>query len=90
MAQPGVLRVYVNVPEEYSQATTTGLTADLTLAEFPGRTFTGNWCALRGHNYTTRTLLAEVDVNNPSGQLLSGAYAKSISRYLDASTYILR
>src|SRR6266849_1795768 len=36
MAQPGVLRVYVNVPEEYSQATTAGLTADLTLAEFPG------------------------------------------------------
>jgi multidrug efflux pump subunit AcrA (membrane-fusion protein) len=27
-------------------------------------------------NYTTRTLLVEVDVNNPSGQLLSGAYAE--------------
>jgi len=71
MAQPGVLRVYVNVPEEYSQATTTGLTADLTLAEFPGRTFTGKLVrTAEAINYTTRTLLAEVDVNNPSGQLL--------------------
>src|ERR1700737_1040621 len=77
MAQPGVLRVYVNVPEEYSQATTPGLTADLTLAEFPGRVFTGKLVrTAEAINYTTRTLLAEVDVNNPSGQLLSGAYAE--------------
>jgi len=77
MAQPGVLRVYVNVPEEYSQATTPGLTADLTLAEFPGRQFNGKLVrTAEAINYTTRTLLAEVDVNNPSGQLLSGAYAE--------------
>ena len=77
MAQPGVLRVYVNVPEEYSQATTPGLTADLTLAEFPGRQFKGKLVRTADAiNYTTRTLLAEVDVNNPSGQLLSGAYAE--------------
>jgi len=77
IAQPGVLRVYVNVPEEYSQATTPGLTADLTLAEFPGRQFKGKLVrTAEAINYTTRTLLAEVDVNNPSGQLLSGAYAE--------------
>jgi multidrug efflux pump subunit AcrA (membrane-fusion protein) len=91
MAQPGVLRVYVNVPEEYSQATTTGLTADLTLAEFPGRTFTGKLVrTAEAINYTTRTLLAEVDVNNPSGQLLSGAYAEVHFKVPGhASTYIL-
>jgi len=77
MAQPGVLRVYVNVPEEYSQATTAGLTADLTLAEFPGRQFRGKLVrTAEAINYTTRTLLAEVDVDNPSRQLLSGAYAE--------------
>ena len=91
MAQPGVLRVYVNVPEEYSQATTPGLTADLTLAEFPGRTFTGKLVrTAEAINYTTRTLLAEVDVNNPSGQLLSGAYAEVHFKVPGhASTYIL-
>ena len=77
IAQPGVLRVYINVPEEFSQQTTPGLTADLTLAEFPGRLFTGKLVRTADAiNYTTRTLLVEVDVNNPSGQLLSGAYAE--------------
>ena len=41
IAQPGKLRVYVNVPEEYSQGIKTGMTADLVLAEFPGRKFQG-------------------------------------------------
>src|SRR5262249_15205790 len=35
------LRVFVNVPEVYSRATQRGLTAEITLKEFPGRRFTG-------------------------------------------------
>jgi RND family efflux transporter MFP subunit len=63
IAQPGVLRVYVNVPEEFSQQTKPGLTAELKLAEFPGRTFTGKMVrTAEAINYTTRTLLVEVDV----------------------------
>jgi RND family efflux transporter MFP subunit len=77
IAQPDVLRVYVNVPEEYSQQTTPGLTAQLSLAEFPGKFFTGKLVRTADSiNYVTRTLLVEVDVKNPSGQLLSGAYAE--------------
>jgi multidrug efflux pump subunit AcrA (membrane-fusion protein) len=69
--------VYVNVPEEFSQQTKPGLTAELKLAEFPGRTFTGKMVrTAEAINYTTRTLLVEVDVDNPSGELLSGAYAE--------------
>ena len=41
IAQPDKLRVYVSVPRAYSQAAKPGLTADLTLAEFPGRRFAG-------------------------------------------------
>src|SRR5579864_7990741 len=41
IAQPGKLRVYVNVPQVYSQLTKPGLKADLMLAEFPGRRFEG-------------------------------------------------
>jgi len=77
IAQPDRLRVYVNVPEVYSQAARPGLIADLTLPEFPGKRFPGQ--LVRTSNaidQTTRTLLVEISVNNPTGTLLSGAYAQ--------------
>jgi len=91
IAQPGVLRVYVNVPQEFSQQTKPGLTAELQLEEFPGRTFKGKLVrTAEAINYTTRTLLVEVDVNNPSGELLSGAYAEVHFKVPgEASTYIV-
>ena len=77
ISQPGKLRVYVNVPEQYSQAATPGLTAELTLAEFPGRQFQGKLVRTSDSiSYTTRTLIAEIDVDNPTGKLLSGAYTE--------------
>jgi RND family efflux transporter MFP subunit len=77
IAQPGKLRVYVYVPQEYSQAAAPGLTADLTLAEFPGRRFPGKLVrTANAINSTTRTLQVEVDVDNPTGKLLSGSYAE--------------
>jgi RND family efflux transporter MFP subunit len=78
MVQPGVLRVYVNVPEEYSRGVRPGQTgADIVLAEFPGEKFKGNLVrTANAINATTRTLLAEVDVQNPKGTLLSGSYAE--------------
>jgi RND family efflux transporter MFP subunit len=77
ISQPGKLRVYVNVPEQYSQAATPGLTADLSLAEFPGRQFRGKLVRTsESINYATRTLIAEIEVDNPSGELLSGAYTE--------------
>lgn len=77
MAQPDKLRVYVNVPEAYSQAAKPGLIADLTLAEFPGRRFQGKLVrTANAIDHTTRTLLVEIDVDNPTGTLFSGAYAE--------------
>jgi len=77
IAQPGKLRVYVNVPEEYSQGIKTGMIADLSLAEFPGRKFQGKLVrTAEAITVTTRTLLVEVDVENPTGTLLSGSYAE--------------
>jgi RND family efflux transporter MFP subunit len=77
IAQPGRLRVYVNVPEEYSQGIATGMTADLSLAEFPDRKFQGKVVRTADSiNMTTRTLLIEVDVDNPTGTLLTGSYAE--------------
>jgi RND family efflux transporter MFP subunit len=78
VAQTGALRVYVNVPEEYSQDVKPGRTqADIALAEFPGQRFPGKLVRTsEAINATTRTLLVEVDLENPSGTLLSGSYAE--------------
>ena len=78
IAQPGTLRVYVNVPEEYSRGIIPGQTAsDIVLAEFPGEKFQGKLVRTASAiNMTTRTLLAEIDVDNPKGTLLTGSYAE--------------
>ena len=91
IAQPGMLRVYVNVPEEYSQGIKTGMTADLSLAEFPGRKFQGKLVrTAEAINVTTRSLLVEIDVDNPSGTLLTGSYAEvHLAIPTQASTFLL-
>jgi RND family efflux transporter MFP subunit len=69
------LRLYVSVPEVYSRAARSGAPATLTLDEFPDQTFHGT--LVRNANsidIASRTLLVEVDVENPTGQLLPGAY----------------
>jgi RND family efflux transporter MFP subunit len=91
ISQPGTLRVYVNVPEEYSQGVKAGMTADLSLAEFPGRKFQGKLVRTADAiNMTTRTLLIEIDVDNPAGTLLTGSYAEvHLAVPAQASTYLL-
>jgi RND family efflux transporter MFP subunit len=91
VAQPGVLRVYVNVPEEYSQGVKTGMTADLVLAEFPGRKFQGKLVRTADAiNVTTRTLLIEIDVDNPTGTLFTGSYAEvHLKVPTQANTFLL-
>jgi RND family efflux transporter MFP subunit len=77
IAQPDKLRVYVSVPQIYSQAAKPGITADLTLAEFPGRRFQGNLVrTANAIDPVSRTLLVEIAVNNPTGQLFTGSYAE--------------
>jgi RND family efflux transporter MFP subunit len=69
------LRIYVSVPERNARAAQPGATANITLDEFPGETFQGT--LVRNANaidLASRTLLLEVDVENPAGRLLPGAY----------------
>ena len=91
IAQPGTLRVYVNVPEEYSQGVKVGMTADLSLTEFPGRKFQGKLVRTADAiNLTTRTLLIEIDIANPSGTLLTGSYAEvHLAIPSQASTFLI-
>ena len=75
LAANNILRVYVNVPEVYSRAAKPGVEAYLTLTEYPGRQFHGR--AVRNADaidVNSRTLLLEVDVKNPTGELLPGSY----------------
>jgi RND family efflux transporter MFP subunit len=69
------LRVFISVPEDYEQAAKTGSPATLTLNEFPGRTFPGTIVRNSSSiDLASRTLLVEVDADNPTGELLPGAY----------------
>ena len=75
MAAISRLRVYVPVPEVYAPAARTGATALLTLDEYPGETFQGTLVRTSNSiDTTSRTLLVEVDVDNPAGKLLPGSY----------------
>jgi RND family efflux transporter MFP subunit len=77
LSQENVLRVFVNVPQVYSPACVPGVTATLTLAEYPGNTFEGKIVRTsKAIDPASRTLLVEVDVKNPTGELYPGAYAQ--------------
>jgi RND family efflux transporter MFP subunit len=77
IVQPERLRVYVNVPEAYAKQVKPGLGADLELAESPGRYFHGKLVrTAQAIDYSTRTLLVEIDADNRSGEIFNGAYAQ--------------
>jgi len=75
MAATRTLRVYVAVPEVYSPSVRSGDSAPLTLDEFPGEIFRGTIVRNTSSiDLASRTLLVEVDIDNPAGRLLPGAY----------------
>lgn len=75
IAATGKLRVFVAVPEIYAPDIHDGDSVSLTLDEYPGQQFIGriarNSSAI---DMASRTLNVEVDVDNPQGKLLPGAY----------------
>ena len=77
IAQVDTLRVFVNVPQAYTQSIKLGMPAAVTLQEFPGRRFEGKVARTADAiDPGTRTLLAEVDVTNRDGRLLPGSYGQ--------------
>jgi RND family efflux transporter MFP subunit len=71
------LRVYVNVPQINAPDAKEGVLATLTLPQYPGKSFQGK--LVRTSNAvdpSTRTLLAEIEVDNRDGQLLPGSYTQ--------------
>ncbi|CAN5319564.1 efflux RND transporter periplasmic adaptor subunit [soil metagenome] len=71
------IRVYVSVPQAYSAAMTPGLTAKLSVPDFPGRTFpaqlVGTSAAI---NPQSGTFQVQLMVDNPGAVLKPGGYAQ--------------
>jgi membrane fusion protein, multidrug efflux system len=71
------LRVYTYVPEAETSLIRIGMPATLILSEFPGRQFTGTVARFsRALDLSTRTMLTEVDLENPKHELYPGMYAE--------------
>jgi RND family efflux transporter MFP subunit len=93
IAQTGTLRIYVDVPQSYSEQVHTGLPARISVANIPGRSFPGTVTRMADSlDPASRTMLVEVQVPNSDGALLPGMYARVDLRSLRggaASTPIL-
>jgi RND family efflux transporter MFP subunit len=77
LARIDTLAVYVTVPEDNADAVQVGKPAIATVAAFPAETLRGRIARTSNAlDPNARTLLAEVDVPNPSGSFLPGAYAQ--------------
>jgi RND family efflux transporter MFP subunit len=77
LAQTDPLRVYVRVPQTLSHAVVPGQTAELSFQELPGRKFSAVVTRLAGAvDAGSRTLLVELQVRNPRGEIFAGSYAQ--------------
>jgi len=90
VASLNTLRVYVNVPQINSPASIPGVQCYLTMPQFPGRRFPGKLVRTADAiDQASRTLLVEVDVANPTGIILPGAYAEVHLKLPSAASTII-
>ena len=76
IAKINMVRVFVPVPEVYSDQVKDGLSATLDLVQLVGKSFKGTVTrSSHSIDMASHTLLTEIDVTNPTGELLPGAYA---------------
>jgi len=77
MARLSPLRVYVDVPEPFTEFVKVGAEADLTIGAVAGRKFAARVVGTAGAiNPTAKRLLTELEVPNQTGQLFPGAYVQ--------------
>ncbi len=84
------LRVYVRVPQAFASVTQPGLAAELRFTEKPAEVFVAK--TVRTSNAldpALRTLQVELELDNPKGEILPGAYVE-VHFKLPASAAILR
>lgn len=77
LADTSKLRVFVRVPQTYARTVSPGQVAQLTMPELPGREFAAKVVRTAGSlDASTRTLLTELEVENPGGEILAGGFAQ--------------
>jgi RND family efflux transporter MFP subunit len=70
------LRVYVNVPQNYVPSVTIGTHAEIVVPEHPGKTFPATVTAsAQAVDVASGTTRMQLIVDNPDGELMTGAYA---------------
>jgi RND family efflux transporter MFP subunit len=76
ISQNNVVRVFVTVPEEFSSLVKPGTKASMDVTSLPNRKFAASVTRTADSiDITSHTLTVELDVPNPSGELLPGAFA---------------
>jgi RND family efflux transporter MFP subunit len=77
LAQTRKLRVFVQVPQAMARSIRIGQTAEMTVAELPGRVFKPRVVRTAGVIASdSRTLLVELELDNPKEEVLAGGYAQ--------------
>ena len=77
IAETDILRVFVSVPQSYVRSIRKGLGADVLVPEFPGRVFHGEVARFSSSlDSASRTLLTEVRLANPKGELFPGMFGE--------------
>ncbi|MBI5248843.1 MAG: efflux RND transporter periplasmic adaptor subunit [Desulfomonile tiedjei] len=77
LAQTQRLRVFVRVPQVIARSIAPGQMADVSIAECPGRVFSAEVVRTAGAiEADSRTLLVELNMNNPKDEILAGSYAQ--------------
>ena len=71
------LRIFVNVPQLYASTARPDTSADIEIQQLPGRTFTGRVArTAQSIDPNSRTLLVEIDLDNPKGEIMPGSFAQ--------------
>jgi RND family efflux transporter MFP subunit len=77
LAQTDPLRIYVRLPQSAVRGVVVGQLAELTIPELPGRAFKAKVVRTSGAmSSESRTLLIELEVDNPKSEILAGSYAQ--------------
>jgi len=71
------LRIFVSVPQLYARSAHPDTPADITVQELPGQKFAGRVArTAQSIDPSSRTLLVEIDLDNPKGTILPGSFAQ--------------
>lgn len=76
VADVSMMRLFLNVPETFGPFLKEGLTADVTVPQFPNRHFTARFLTVaKGFDVSTRTAVTEFTIENEDRALWPGSYA---------------